>query len=191
MGFSTFKRSQFDSNYLEILLDFQVLEEVFFPFKVEAPSFGFSSQKELLLWLETYEMTKAKEVAYKLLSMSAYSCKALSMKLKLKGFSEKTIKEVLEKVASQGFVNDENQAKQFMEKKLSRGCGPLKIQKLLLAKGYKADSCLKISEEDQLQIISSYSDVLKKLDKKKQIAFLRKKGFSGSIILKALNELFQ
>lgn len=189
MSFFTFKRSQVDANYLEILFDGQVFEEILFPYKVTAPSFGFSSSQELVSWLDTYEIAKVKEAAYKLLAMRSYSSHALASKLKLKGFSRKAIEAVLQKVVCQGFIEDSEQAKRIIEQKLKQGHGPLKIQKALLVKGYKVDSALMISEDEQIQSILSLVDVLKKLDKKKQIVFLRKKGFSSSVIFKALNEL--
>ena len=81
------RRSQIDSDFLEIFREEVVIEEIRAPFVIRYMPPSFASLEDLYTWLREGEWKWAKNAAYRLLAGRSYSKVGLLQKLMVKKFS--------------------------------------------------------------------------------------------------------
>ncbi len=124
----------------------------------------------------------AKTAALWLLSIKNYSKKELFQKLKKKKFSEVEIQEALEKCASWGFLNDEQEASSRLKRLKQKGYGPHLVKLKMKEAGLEFAADLSIEEEKQIiQALLEKSSWKRKTTQQK-IAALQRRGFRGETI---------
>lgn len=152
------------------------------------------SKKELAELFQRIEGPIAKELAYRLLAFRGYMKKELKTKLEERKISYKVCLEVIDTLEKRGYLDDEREAKLFIESKLKKGLGPLLVKQKLLLKLGSEELCTrllkeKISEQGQQDAIQTWiekkygkCDLSKTKMKVKIYRFLRGKGFENSVI---------
>ena len=124
----------------------------------------------------------AYNVALKYITFKMRSIKETDKYLLQKGFEKYIIKKVLERLIKEGYLNDLNFAKSFINDRIKlTPSGPIKIKKELLKYGVKEDIINSEIEKIDINIIE---EKLKKL-LEKQIKI--KKGSLNSVKLKLIN----
>ena len=147
------------------------------------------------------EYQKVKEAFYRYLSGRDHASFELRQKVQKKGFKQEIIDSVLEEFENKGFLNDESFAVKFASDKANfKQWGPKKIENALYKKGIgraiikKAiESVAENLEQDQICVdlaLKRKRHFLRENDpfrrKQKIYAYLAGKGYSGSVIKKAL-----
>ncbi len=177
------QRSSFDPEYLEVILDGALVQEIRVLFKLPSIPVSFPSLEEVLFWLKEEEVKLAKAYAYRLLSMRSYSKMGLFQKLKGKGFSENGSVQVIGEIEKQGFLSDEEFGKGVVDQKMAQGYGPLYIERYLKAKGLDPKLAReRMDGEKQKEALKKWEQKLKGKEKQKKIAFLLRRGFDFSVI---------
>ncbi|MGG6311196.1 regulatory protein RecX [Paenibacillus macerans] len=139
--------------------------------------------------------------ALKYLSLKPRTAYEISMRLGEKGWGEETIQHVIERLHTEGYVDDAAYAQEWASQRVkNRGKGKLWVRHELRQKGVSKplieEALGEVSEDDEFD--SALQLGLKKwgstsgepLDKKRKTgAFLQRRGFSGSIVSKVLGEL--
>lgn len=75
------------------------------------------------------------DYAYRLLSQRAYSTRDLAAKLRGKGFTPQVVEQSVERLTTQGYLNDAKLAADMTERLQARGFGPAGIKQKLAHKG--------------------------------------------------------
>ena len=75
------------------------------------------------------------DYAYRLLSQRAYSTRDLAAKLRGKGFTPQVVEQSIERLTTQGYLNDAKLAADMTERLQARGFGPAGIKQKLVHKG--------------------------------------------------------
>lgn len=138
------------------------------------------------------------EAAYALLARRPHSRQELKKKLAGKGFNPDHIKHTLERLSSQGYVDDEKISLNWAQSLIrNRGWGRAKIKFYLSQKGISRDVIDKVQEKIRQDF--SEDDIARKALEKRFIAsggrstrgkaamFLKSRGFSAEIIYKVLS----
>jgi SOS response regulatory protein OraA/RecX len=176
-------RSAFDPEYVEVIVDGSVVQEVKVLFKLPSIPHSFSSLEEVLSWLNDVEQKLTKAYAYRLLSARSYSKMGLFQKLKMKGFSEKVSLKVMGEVEKLGFLSDEDFGRGVVDQKIAQGYGPMYIERYLSAKGLDPRLAReRMDREKQRESLKKWEQKLKGKEKNKKIAFLLRRGFDFSAI---------
>ena len=148
-------------------------------------------------WKEV-EMKAAKEAALRLLALRSYSSCELSEKLLLRGLSSFAIEKALEECARLGYLDDQEEARRFVEKEMKRGYGSYLISLKLKRRGMVVSSELLalMQKEQQKQIEHLLQTRFRKLslkipkERQKIAMALKRRGFDlesiGSLIYKLL-----
>jgi len=137
-----------------------------------------------------------REAAMDYLSRREHGTQELFQKLRLKGYDEADISEALRRLKSDGLLSDERFTEAFINQRISRGSGPLKIRAELRQKGI-SDAMIEslINERDAGWYESALSARIKKYgfslpsdlkEKSRQSRFLQSRGFSGEQIRYAM-----
>ena len=82
----------------------------------------------------------ALDYAYRLLGQRAYSASGLAAKLRAKGFSPRAVEQTVERLTTQGYLNDARLAADLTQRFQARGFGPAAIQQKLVH--HQLDSAL-------------------------------------------------
>jgi len=149
--------------------------------------------KDLDAEIEKIEKESAWNYLLRALGRKAYFCKEVQAKLKLRHVSEKTIRWVIAKAQSYGYLDDERELEQAISSGIGRGKGPYR---LVMELAFRSD----FSREDLERYLADAlpEDLCvergKKLIKRyrlpdernKAYAFLARRGFSSDIIQKVL-----
>jgi regulatory protein len=161
-------------------------------FQKEIEKVDFASYQELNEWFFCLETKVAKKVALWLLAKRNYPRAALLQKLKRKGFEENILVPLLDQLEKKGWIDESF----FLEKEVLRwakkGFGPLAIQYKLEGKGYRREWVSKtiqtlLTRELQKEAIHLLLSKQKKVDKKKNAAFLMRRGYESFLIWEILS----
>ncbi|MBI5198775.1 MAG: regulatory protein RecX [Nitrospirae bacterium] len=151
------------------------------------------------------DFSRALEAAYRLLAYKQRSRKELISRLQRKGFPEEIIEEVARKLETQKYLDDEayghTLARSLIQRKfLGRGA----VRAELLKKGLDIEVVKKITEESYIELdegdlaIQALEKKWKTLKgrplevaKRRASDYLRRKGFSLSVIRKILVDKFE
>ena len=145
------------------------------------------------------DYNKAKEKAFRLLSIRDHSEKELYDKL-LKDYDEHTSAAIISKFSELGLLNDEEFARVYFEQLIRKGKSIKEVRYRLLQKGIARDivdeliSSSSISEEDRIRelIETKYSSKLSRENGKKLVFdSLVRRGFSPSAIRSVLEEVYE
>ncbi|ADD02431.1 regulatory protein RecX [Thermoanaerobacter mathranii subsp. mathranii str. A3] len=138
---------------------------------------------------------RAKDYAFKLLSKKIVTEKELYQKLKIRGFSENVINEVIEKLKSYNYINDEIYAKLFIEQKMNQLHSRKKIYYELINKGINREVIQEslrnfYPKEKEVEIIKKIIEKKLKFqeDTKKLKNYLYNSGFEIENISTAFRE---
>lgn len=135
------------------------------------------------------------------LSRKPRTAHEISLRLVEKGWSPETIKEVIERLASEGFIDDAAYALEWAGQRVkNRGKGKLWVRHELRQKGVSKplieEALNEVSEEDEfdsaLQLGAKKWRATKgePLDRKRKTgAFLMRRGYSGGLVSKIISEL--
>lgn len=141
-------------------------------------------------------MTEIYNYAVKLLAQREHSRFELQRKLIHKGFSEQCIIQTLQTLLEQGLQSDERFVEAYVQMRLRRGYGPVRIAGELRERGV-ADELIqkhlqldndKDKEDWQQQIVSVWQKKFRSIKPKdfaeraKQMRFLQYRGFNGEQI---------
>ena len=131
-------------------------------------------------------------VCMRLLSMREHSRLELCNKLKVKGFAQDEIQEVLDGLVNEGWQSDQRFAESFIRQRIQKGYGPIRIEYDLKQRGIDSVSMDEILQETSISWIDSLETVyLKKYSSDsslshkewaKRARFLCQRGFSGEMI---------
>jgi len=176
-------RSSIDPRWLEVQENGQVVQEVEVHFPLYKIPRSFPSVEEALRWLRETERKQAKGRAYRLISSRSYPSTVLFEKLREKGYAEPLCQEIVQELQQLGYVQDEEFVVRMIEREFARGVGPRLIEMKIQCKGLKSDSVRQyISEARQKDMIRRLSSKLK-LERRKKIQTLARKGFDLEILL--------
>ncbi len=132
---------------------------------------------------------KAFSYSLKLLKFRARSFKEIEKKLREKGFSEIEIKDAIEKLKDYGYVNELEDAINYVRAKCKRGWSKKKIYIELNKRGYSNEiiqNALKSYDENEV-ILKLKREILRKnLNKERVIKLLKSRGFEWDIIKKVV-----
>lgn len=150
------------------------------------------------------EFFESKISALRFLSIRNHSRNELRQKLLKKKFSEDIIEKVLNELSQLSYLNDRKFAEQFFNELIGKHFGPLKIKNEMMKRGIDKQTIDEIlqnyfnDEDSQKEVILSYlqkNKFPKKLKSKNELQkiynHLISRGFSSSVIVKALREKFQ
>ena len=132
---------------------------------------------------------KAINYALKLLKFRSRSENELRIRMKRKGFEDVEIDDVIEKLKKYGYINEIEDAINYVKIKCEKGWSKKKIYFGLLRRGYNKEIIKQalINYQKDLVIQKLKSEILRKhLDKKKLIKLLKSRGFEWDIIKEVL-----
>lgn len=143
-------------------------------------------------------MRSARNVAMDLLSRREHSRKQLSDKLSQRGFEHDEITVVLDKLQAENLLNDSRFAESYVNQRIQRGYGPVRIRQELGERGIAADLIQINMEKSEY----NWSDLMcqqrtKKFgveipqdfkEKMKQARFLQNRGFSPESVMRLFRE---
>jgi regulatory protein len=132
---------------------------------------------------------KAINYALKLLKFRPRSENELRKRMKLKGFDDSEIVEVIEKLKQYGYLNEIEDAINYVKIKCERGWSKKRIYLGLLIRGYNEqiiNEALNNYEKDVVIEKLKREMRRKHLDKEKLIKLLKSRGFEWDIIKEVL-----
>ena len=147
---------------------------------------------------EEAALKKARYLVLRLLTYRARSTKEVSDYLNRKGFTEEIVKEVIDEMTAYGYLNDQKFAQDFIAYRKIRGSGLKKVRYELALKGLDRQVVNDLVEEqfDEEEDLARIETLLLKRrpggetvdDRwlKRQVAFLRRRGFQDNLIMNAL-----
>jgi len=151
--------------------------------------------------LSIKEEEKAKNYAFKLLSIKARSKKELTGKLAQKGFKESIIQDTINYLIELGYLNDRDFAKAYVQEK-SKDYGVRRIAMELAQKGIDEDIINEVilEEVDEIDQVEQALEMGRKRIKyyegedrervyRKLGLYLQRKGFKHNVIKRVLKEL--
>lgn len=136
-------------------------------------------------------MNSAKEKALSYLARFARTEQQVAAYLKRKGFAADEIAQTIEYLRDRKFVNDNAFAEAYIQSRIRRGDGPLKIKQLLFQKGISpadAESLLRDLYPAEAQVLR-IKDLMRqksRLERNRLLRFLASRGFPRSLIFQAL-----
>jgi len=162
-------------------------------------------EEKLKVLIHDEEFQKAKKYVYTILARRMYSSKEISDKLKRQGYTEDIIEDVVFKMESYGYVNDEIFAEEWVQSRLnSKPKGRSAIKRELANKGIEEDTIENIlnetlSEPIQYDLaldlarrkIRSYREDDAMSAKRKLYAFLSRRGFGYDIVKSVMDEVMK
>lgn len=138
-------------------------------------------------------MNSAREKALSYLARFARTEQQVAEYLKRKGFPPEEIAETIEYLRERKFVNDTAFAEAYIQSRIRRGDGSLKIKQLLFQKGIsQADAQSLLTEfypaEAQVLRIKDLIRQKSRLERNRLLRFLASRGFPRSLIFQALRQ---
>jgi SOS response regulatory protein OraA/RecX len=177
------RRSAVDPEFLEIVLEGVVIQEVRVLFQIPGSRVSFSCLDEVLVWLQETEYKLAKASAYRLLARRSYPKLTLLQKLREKKYSEIQCRKVIGEIEKLGYLSDEDYGEKAVSQKINQGYGPKHIERYLQGLGLNPRLAReKMDEEKQKEALKKWEHKLRGKEKKKRIAFLIRRGFDFSMI---------
>ncbi len=177
------RRSEFDPEFLEIILDHVIVQEVRFPCPIKNLERSFSSLEEIFAWLEKTEEKLAKAAAYRFLSRRSFSKETLFQKLREKKFSHPLCRKVVEEMEKMGIVSDADFGEAVLRQKMGQGYGPQYIERYFKQLGLDPKLVReKMDEKAQRELVQKWMLKLRDKEKSKKIAFLLRRGFDFGLI---------
>lgn len=145
------------------------------------------------------EYRQCRDYAFLLLSYRARSKKELTERLKKKGYSEKTIERVMNRLIELGLIDDERLARDFVENRIKVGHkGKWRVRAELLKLGIPKEVVereIKTAPDEvtaATMVVDHYLPRYRNLDletqKRRLIGVLARRGFSPETIAKVLKE---
>ena len=139
-------------------------------------------------------MPGARKAAMDLLSRREHSRKQLVDKLRQRGFEAAEISPVLDKLEKENLLNDERFAESYLNQRIQRGFGPLRIRQELVERGISSD----IIQHHMEQFIDQWGELMRRQrakkfgaeipadfkEKMKQARFLQNRGFSPESVMR-------
>jgi regulatory protein len=142
------------------------------------------------------EIQKAENYLIKILSYRPRTVLEVERKLKMKGFSEEVIKDVVEKAKNLGYLNDSRFVEEWIRYRKNKKFGNLRIKEELINLGISRETIEENLKEDDdfLTCVSLLKQKAKNLrnnfnQKRKIFNFLKRRGFSTELIKKAFKEI--
>jgi SOS response regulatory protein OraA/RecX len=182
MEICTLRKSAVDPEFFEILSNGVVVQEVKISFRLYRIPKNFDSVKEVLSWIDETGTKLAKASAYRMLGRKSYSKASLLRKLIEKGFPSTVCQKIIEDLEKFGYLSDNDFAERIILQKIRQGYGPYYIEQYIKQQGMNPSLVRKmINEKTQKEALAKWTTKLKLKEKKKQIAFLVRKGFDFSV----------
>jgi len=137
-------------------------------------------------------MMSARERAVFYLSRYARTERQVENYLKRKGFPAEEIRDALLYLREHSYLNDDSYATSFIESRIRRGDGPLKIKQMLFTKGISADqsdALLKnlYPEETQIERLNDLIQKHQGKGRERLQRFLASRGFPRYAIFRAFS----
>ena len=141
--------------------------------------------------------------ALRILGVRAHSAMQLQTKLKRKGYEPDTVAETIQKLTSDGLLDENEFAEQFVRSKLRRGLGSMRIARELETKGISSEVARRAvdaeengeSDDRLFEIAKKRHAILSRRDEDEDAvmmrlaAFLSRRGFSNSEVIGAIERL--
>lgn len=156
------------------------------------------------------DFLKARGYAYRLLGRRLYTSWEIAEKLKNRGFEPSDISRVLEELSSRNYINDLDFARAWITTRmrlkpkgenvlkaelLKKGIDKETVQQALdeVLKDYSQEGLVLNLARQRIERLSAYGgkDQISLKTRRKIFSFLRRRGFSSYIILKALRQIFK
>ncbi len=151
------------------------------------------------------ELLKAKNYVYMLLSKRMYSAKEIQDKLKIQGYTDGIIKDVISKMEDYGYINDRTFAEEWVRSRINnKPKGISIIRRELKNKGIEEETIENALNETMGEItqhnlalelarkrIKSYKNDDNMSTKRKLYAYLIRHGFSYDIIRSVMNKVMR
>lgn len=177
------RRSAFDPEFLEIILDGVVIQEVKVLYSIKKIETSFGSAEEIFAWLEKMETQLAKSAACRLLARRSFSKEGLFQKLREKKFSEMQCRKVVAEMEKMGVLSDLDFGEALLLRKMAQGYGPRYIEKYFEQKGLDPGLVRqRIDEEKQKELLEKWALKMRGKERKQKIAFLLRRGFDFRLI---------
>lgn len=145
------------------------------------------------------QITNVLHRAVDLLSRREHSAQELSQKLQKKGFAENDIELVIIRLQEENLQSDDRFTESFVNERIRRGHGPIKIMHELRQKGVTenmVENYVNADEEQwsnlvQLQYQKKYADMKVRdyTEWSKRARFLQGRGFTSTQIRSAINSI--
>lgn len=146
-------------------------------------------------------LKKARSGLLRLLGYRERSRQEAEEYLQRKGFDSELIAAVLAEMERWNYINDRRFANEYIESCLRRGLGPLRARHALLTKGvdretveeglarhYSPEKESSLARKLLLKRVSSEADLKERRWIRRQIAYLKRRGFHERIIVKTIRE---
>ncbi len=177
------RRSLVDPDFLEVVLDGSVVQEIKVPFAIRHIPSSFATQEDVEAWLRQTEYKLVKGYASWLLSRRSYSKASLQQKLQAKKFSSLMCSQVIEEFERLGYLSDSDFSEMIIRQKMNQGYGPYYIERYLKEKGLPHHLVREeMSEKKQKEAIKKWLLKMRGKDRMKIVAFLLRRGFDLSVI---------
>ncbi len=150
------------------------------------------------------QLQKAKDTAYNYLSYRAGSVKEVRDKLAQKEFAEETIEQVVDDLQRQKLLNDSEFARRFVEARLGRANGSLKLAQELRRKGIETEIIDEVlgefaatldSEERAIGLLGKqawrYRGLERDKAKRRMLGFLARRGYDAQMARSAVDKVWQ
>lgn len=138
----------------------------------------------------------ARNTAMDLLSRREHSRKQLFDKLSQRGFEAEEINQAVDYLQLENLLNDERFAESYLNMRVQKGYGPLRIRQELSIKGISSD----IIEKTMVNLSGEWTELMKQQrekkfgveipsdyrEKMKQARFLQNRGFSVESVMRIL-----
>ncbi len=136
------------------------------------------------------EMQSIKAKAFSLLARKSYFSKELRLKLLEKGYPLDQIQALFEELQSQGWLNDEELARRFVQRQRDKGYGARVItQKLKQKAGEIEVADLEATQEEVIDLIQKKYARFLPDQREKVIRSLLRRGFSYELINNSLKDI--
>jgi SOS response regulatory protein OraA/RecX len=177
------RRSSIDSEFLEIVLNGVVIQEVKVSYALRNLSLSFGSLEEIFGWLEKTEEKLAKTAAYRLLARRSFSKEVLFRKLREKKFSEERCRKVVEDIEKLGLLSDIDFGEMVIARKMKQGYGPQYIERYFRELGLDPSQVRQIiDEETEKELLKKLLFKIRSKERSKKIAFFLRRGFDFRLI---------
>ena len=150
------------------------------------------------------QLQKAKDTAYNYLSYRAGSVKEVRDKLAQKEFAEETIEQVVDDLQRQKLLNDSEFARRFVEARLGRANGSLKLAQGLRRRGIETEIIDEVlgefaatlgSEERAIGLLGKqawrYRGLERDKAKRRMLGFLARRGYDAQMARSAVDKVWQ
>lgn len=131
-----------------------------------------------------------------LLARREHSSYELSVKLRQRGYALEQIESVMEEFRQQSFLSDERFAQQYIDSRMQKGYGPLKIEQELKERGVDSliiQQSLQSVQDEWLHVIQRIynkrfpEEISDTKDRLKRMRHLNQRGFTSEQIRKVID----